>query len=543
MENSQKNFISSVLFLIGVPLLAHFSFSWMGFCPTYEGLNLAFSRRILDGQIPHRDFINIRPVGSALLYAPFAVFGGNATFWICRLFVWFEFACIAWIWTSMILRSAEISIPPFQKFLIASVAFMFTTHTFPAAAWYTIDGFFFLSIGLLLCVERPPKQRLLGYVILGLAYLCKQTFLLIFPAVFLILGDWRHKRFWFAAAGPGVVYTLYLLSVRAVPDAVLQLGSHANALFPRGIAAYFKELRTPAGILLGFLAAHFLFGGGTTRQKAVGAFLLAGLMGIFAVSFNQKDRMTSLLLSFALFGTVFGMNIYLILKKKLRPSFVRIGLLTLLSGWAVSLSLTYSFPIFAAGPFMVLLTVYNLKAFEPLTAKNQRIKKYFYVLLIFFFVVSLWNYAKARRRHVYRNQSVGKLSRSLGEVLPGGRLIWISPETYRFLADFRKIRGMAGEQRFAVLPGLPAYWAVSGEKNPLEIDWAIREETTYNKVLTERVIRKLDSQRGKITVLLMKENAARLKQGLIELPVNEIYQRVKERFRKEGETEFFELYR
>src|SRR5918912_610006 len=76
------------LFVAGVSLVAHLLFSSLGFNPTDDGFILAYSRRLLDGQVPHRDFISIRPVGSSYLHLIEVVIGGDYTLWISRLFVW-----------------------------------------------------------------------------------------------------------------------------------------------------------------------------------------------------------------------------------------------------------------------------------------------------------------------------------------------------------------------------------------------------------------------------------------------------------------------
>src|SRR2546423_7312479 len=86
----KKETLIGVSFLILIPLLAHWLFSWMGFTPTDDGFTLAYSRRLLAGQVPDRDFIIIRPFLSPLIHVPFVFFGGAYTFWLSRLFVWFE---------------------------------------------------------------------------------------------------------------------------------------------------------------------------------------------------------------------------------------------------------------------------------------------------------------------------------------------------------------------------------------------------------------------------------------------------------------------
>ena len=64
------NNIIYIAFLFIVPTIAHIAFSWIGFNPTDDGFTLAYSRRLLDGQIPHKDFIIIRPILSPLLHTP-----------------------------------------------------------------------------------------------------------------------------------------------------------------------------------------------------------------------------------------------------------------------------------------------------------------------------------------------------------------------------------------------------------------------------------------------------------------------------------------
>jgi hypothetical protein len=102
MQKVLKEIIIGSLFILIVSTAAHLIFSWIGFVPSDDGFMLAYSRRILDGQIAFRDFLSAQNIGTPLLYVPFVYFGGAYTFWITRFMVWFEFAAIAWIWTSII---------------------------------------------------------------------------------------------------------------------------------------------------------------------------------------------------------------------------------------------------------------------------------------------------------------------------------------------------------------------------------------------------------------------------------------------------------
>src|SRR5437870_11810474 len=85
--------------LVVLPLAAHLAFSWIGFNPTDDGWVLAMSRRILDGEVPHRDFLLDRPALSPLLHAPVVLLGGESTFWLSRGVVCFEWALLAFALT------------------------------------------------------------------------------------------------------------------------------------------------------------------------------------------------------------------------------------------------------------------------------------------------------------------------------------------------------------------------------------------------------------------------------------------------------------
>ncbi|MEN4017737.1 MAG: hypothetical protein PQ968_04725 [Methanobacterium sp.] len=64
------------MFIIIVSIIAHILFSKLGFNPTDDGFILAGAKRILEGQIPHLDFISIRPVGSHFFHIPIVIWGG-----------------------------------------------------------------------------------------------------------------------------------------------------------------------------------------------------------------------------------------------------------------------------------------------------------------------------------------------------------------------------------------------------------------------------------------------------------------------------------
>ncbi|HKQ58713.1 MAG TPA: hypothetical protein VJY35_12665, partial [Candidatus Eisenbacteria bacterium] len=210
--------------------LAHLAFSPLGFNPTDDGFVLAMSRRLLEGQVPHRDFISIRPVGSALLHAPEVWLGGTHTYWLSRLVVWLELALIAGSWVRIARNMRGRAWSAAESALMLTIAIALSSHTFPIMAWHTIDGLALGSLGLALASAGTPRRRIAGYLLVGSAVLCKQNFALLVPAGIVLFGDLRRAGAWLAAAAPAALYILFLAVTGALGDAVQQMSSQTDVL-------------------------------------------------------------------------------------------------------------------------------------------------------------------------------------------------------------------------------------------------------------------------------------------------------------------------
>jgi hypothetical protein len=151
----------------------------------------------------------------------------------------------------------------------------------------------------------------------------------------------------------------------------------------------------------------------------------------------------------------------------------------------------------------------------------------------------------ARPVQIYNEDSYTKLTKPLGGVLPGGRLIYTNPDTYAFMADLDQTvdRISKTDKKYAIIPDAPGYWPQAKQANPLPIDWLYPVELG-NQDLVDRVVRDLQAERGETVVIVQKVNAFTL--AYDPMPLNErdypVVRHVRENFDKTGETKFFELY-
>ncbi len=540
---ANQNVLVSVAFLLIVPTLAHLLFSWRGFAPVDDGFTLAYSRRILEGQVPHRDFIIIRPFVSPLLHTPFVLFGGEYTFWVSRFFVWFQFACISWAWVCIINRAFDNPFNNLTKPFIALVSFAASVHYFVLTAWHTIDGLFLASIGVwILLARKHARWRVVGYLLIATAYLCKQSFLLMAPLSVLLLGDWREKKYWITITLPAAGYCAYLLVTGSFSEAVLQLASQSG-LVSTGVGSYLNF-----GFLLGILAGYcamFLLSASdvpllpTSRvPRYAGVSILIAMPAAFIAIGLYRGSLAAV--SFGVVGMVLGIVLYLAWKRIGQgEDKVSVTLLALLLAWSASLSVGYNFPALLLGPLFTILAAFVYSRRESL---NPR---FLQTTLAIAGVTILLGFAVARPYYIYREQPSSELTESLDGVLPGGRLIYTNPNTYEFLVDLDNAADTVSERNrtYAIIPDVPGYWIQSEQTNPLLVDWPQPVELG-NQYLIDRVTSDLAAERGDVTVLVQKVHAFYLAEGSVPLDEDQyaVVQYVRANFEKTHETEFFEFY-
>lgn len=214
-------------------------------------------------------------------------------------------------------------------------------------------------------------------------------------------------------------------------------------------------------------------------------------------------------------------------------------LITLVVAWSVSLSFGSNAPILMLGPMLAILAAFVCSRHRSLSPGVVQ------TTLIIAGAAILVSFVPARAMYIYREQPYTQLTEPLGEVLPGGRLIYTNPSTYDFMVDLDQARNiaLARNKEYAIIPQVPGYWVQASQTNPLPIDWP-RPTELGNRRLVKRVTQDLEAERGEVVVLVQKVDAFKLAQG--GAPLNgeryETVQYVRENFEKTGETEYFELY-
>lgn len=541
-RNRFGNWIPAILFLIGLPLLAHSLYSWMGFNPTDDGFTLAYSRRILDGQIPHLDFIIIRPFLSPVLHMPVVAWSGDHMLMVSRLIVWFQFAVIAWLWTRMINRMLGQPLGRLACFAAALVAFAFSANVWPIMAWHTVDGLFLATLGLVLCTDERARMKMPGYVLIASAYLCKQSFLFAAPLALIILGDWRRPRCWMAILAPGAVYLLYLRLAGALDEAMVQFT--AQTIIQPILDRYWAALTL--WFFFGYLMMRCIY-----RQPVISlwqdrprlqAWIGVGL--ILALPVYAKLQVLFQSAPYAMshhnFWVVAGTALYFTFDAGPAGRLTKqITLLLLVLAFCVSVSIGAATPAMMGGPLLVIMLAHSLKVIGRPIIRTA--------LMLVLAGVVLFRFDRSRHDFVYMEQAASHLTCKLDGVFYGARGVKTNPNTFAFLEDLQKAVVLARKnpEPYAILPDIPGYWAAAVQPNPLPIDWAKNTEL-HTDALINRVQAALDAQQSRLTVIVQKVEAFPLRFGFKPLRDQKkfaIAHYVRTHFKKCGETMYFELYR
>jgi len=519
--------------IVTIPTIAHVWLSHAGYSPTDDGMILALARRLVSGEVPHRDFISVRPVGSGLVHAPFLL-AGELGYWASRWFVWCQFGAIAWA----CVRILEAYTQPLgaRRFALAILVFTASAHYFPLMAWHTIDGVCATCVGVALVRTRGGWARLLGYALIGFSCICKQSFVVSAAVAFVALGGHRAVRYAVAALAPGALYVIVLGLAGGLADAVQQLTMTSGPLLA-GVYDTYAGINSLVGILLGILVLIVDRWAGPRAAGWARALVIAPLLFGLVVRVLQWPRP----LAFPMYS--FTLVAYLAISLVAqRGEHRRLIVIALALGVAASLSHGYLTPALGSGMLVIAVMLPRSDRFvDGLVAGFVPD-----AALLGITALAVAAFITVRTHYIYQDDA-RHLTHDLDAALPGGRLITTNERTHAFLADLRRTSDAitARGRRYAIVPDAAGWWAFATQQNPLDVDWWIDVELGFDHpALVHRALAALEAQRGHITLVVQNYAANALATELVPVTDEDssILPYLRSHWREVGETAFFKLY-
>ena len=495
-----------------------------GFNPTDEGLIAATSQRLLDGQVPHLDFITARTAASAYLHLPELLLP-TPLFLTGRLVALGEVVLF-----SLLLAWLVLGQGPWRwglgAILGVAASVLINLNTVPLMPWYTTDGLLLASIGLVFLREGLVRDRLLlialGFGSLALSAMAKQSFapVLVIGLVWLVAASSpadRPRRIALAVGAVAVPVVLYSASVAlggGLPAMVHQLLSSRPTLGEQLLA----PIGSPGSVLL--LIAVPAAVAWVNRFPLRGEVTATGRAGVVLAVVLTVLVITILVTSGLRVTAYWGILLTWLLAAYVAAAllFVRrldgTALILVLLAWMTSLSYGVPVPSLVAGSVALALIdrawrhVPDLAVPRPMAAAS--------VAFGLLFVATVPAFAIARSEYVHRDAPRRELTADLGALSPALAGIRTNERTATYLRVMRDCVEAHPAGSVAVLPDNPAVYPAFGWRNPLPLDFLFppEYEGARDEVLqSSRVL----AERGDYLVLFQRVRADTLLDPGIDL--------------------------
>jgi len=487
------------------------------------------------GEIPHVDFISIRPVGSAVLHSihlmlpfPFEI--------TARWFVILEYLLYSFLWLGLFLASDSFGRKPkvMTIIVLAVSVFLLNQNHYNLFPWTTIDALFFTVISLFLYFRQNPKVKsqlkvwlrtALIVFFFSCAALCRQTFALPALVLVIIMGleaisSKKFVLFITAAVVGGLpvwAYAFMLILNLGGPDFIIQMTGRTE-FWQTGISRYFQEFwETP--FLLVYLGSIVLL-----LLHRLGA-RIAQLSRIFAFSYIFFFVLLVLLVFLdpgRLFKYSFNMfwisALIWLTSSVLKPQERKLNKLlfwTLLISWTSSISLGDNAPVFAIGLLFIAgmaVTMSLIKNLEVTLKANKMLQVVAGVASAIILVLSV----NAQRENNYRDLSARELDSNIQADFPGMGKIKVNERVACYMEEIKRIYETLNRPkgRFVVLPNAALIYPLLDSPNPFPLDWMQGAEFVGSEEEVNDRITSLLANR-EVYMLIDRYDSKRLAEGWI----------------------------
>lgn len=544
---------AAVVFAVLIPLAYLALYAPYGIDTTDFGFFYGHPWRVLLGEVPFRDFYYTKPPASLYWHALWlgltpermSVLAGKAGFLA-------EMLAGAWLGALFLRRVFDFDRLGLPVPLLATAAFVFGVHSFPAMPWHTADGALFGAAALYAAVRgtgagaglpsararladclREVASGVIAGVLAGVAVLTKQSFLFVPVAVFLVaLVFHSRRRAAGAAAGTALCLGAFVIlcmhagiwsAFRAQTTGGLSLHEALEA----GLFIYLRQpLGLPAvavgGWLLPVIASRL--GGRAPRWisrpwRLIRRLLLPVPLYFLALTiWYVHTALTSREwigygASWPMLLVTAGGVMTLLPRHVLAPFARRDGLRSavarrigpsvgfgaaLLLAWSTGISGGYKVPAFFAAPLLLgaaLLHVFISDRLADRPGADQgaagRSAPLLWLVLVCGVIMFRAGY---ERPYVFpaRDMPRSSLTHDAGAVFPRLTGVLVDTQCLELLHELRDLRARYGPN-YKTLPGFPLAYLLTGDRPALSAewlqDWEINGETeTVYQQLVDRDI-------------------------------------------------------
>jgi hypothetical protein len=480
-----------------------------GFHPTDDGFIFAYSYRVLNGEVPYRDFVFERTPLTVYAHAAWLLLPDGWQIQAGRLAFYVEMALSALVMTVWAVSRGLR--PNLMTGTIVVGALLIALHNFPPMPWPTVDGVFLAAVGSAAFLAwrdgRSLRWLALSSTALTLAVFAKQSFapLVILVVLYAVVAGARAsgRRGMAAALTPPALLVsavvAYLVATGALDDFLFQIAQPTQMrptatnpwtgdLVVVGLRPYLVAL-TPAFALplIAVAAAYFW------RDRATVAWLSPliplGVLLVAAVLLPAETYASGFVIFYACAMLAIAEAVR-VARGGTAVAPLAAYPVVLLAAWCASLSFAYQSPILACGVIGPILAL----AVPP---RPMRLASAIAgATLAFVATVSLL----LNLELPYRDSPRAELTADLYEIYPRFGHLYTNEENaarHRELRDASTRFALEPGRDFVVLISFPLAHFLTRTHNPVSVDWLEPQEYFGNE---DRLRRELDASRPVLIV-------------------------------------------
>lgn len=530
-----------------------------GFNPSDDGVILAQAYRLFNGEIPHKDFISIRPVFSGILHGIHLISPLPLQI-SARWFVLLEYFTYSFLWIILIFKVFKFDfISNFNKAIVfiflAFFCFLLNVNNYNLYPWTTIDAIFLSVAGFWFFNKIFEKELLngrkalfvgFGLSLFSLAALSRQNFILLTICFFVLtlIVFFRRKELKaltiviIAGSLPFIIYFIYLIFHKTFGLFLEQMTARTE-LFQTGVIGFLRSFVSswllPVHIIViaGFVYMLIRFKANINLSKNNVKFnySLLFIRTYFVFYLLVSFFLSSLLLikpgllfhcSYELFWIymILSLSVLIIVKPGIKKAVFII--FPIILAWISAISLGDNVPVFATGIIGVSIPGIFF-AFNKTTGIAKKLlpsQKYvpgLIPLTIIFLLTGIYG----QREFNYRDRPSRELSVSLKSINKEFGGIKTNLTTYDYFLDLNSVIDQLGgmeniKDRVVVIPNNALFYPLYKTKNPFPLDWLQREEYIGSEeYLHNKINQKL--QEKKIFLIMDKFNSKNMAFELSDL--------------------------
>ncbi|RXR23515.1 YccS family putative transporter [Flavobacterium stagni] len=455
-----------------------------------SGYIVGYSWRILNGEIPYRDFFFKGPPATLYLWAGLMkITPLVGQFYILKLINWCLFFLQIRFWVKgfkYFYRWEKTTLS-----VLALGGICFSVQFFPMYPWPTTDGLLFASIAFYLLGSYAHKKNAFLWPIIALmtvlSALTKQSFYPV-PLLFLVAtvlyfdskkGLWLFLwQLFFLGIG---ILALYLNHLLPAFIAHTTGETTLSDLWLSGVQNYilgYKNLGLawiPVGVIALLIIIYALYQkltfGQMLLQIAIAGSLWALVYGLLT-TFQEGARLLWCML-------LIGMVSFISLQKKdwikSTPLWIILGI-----AWCSSISLGYPFPVFMG---LGLLLVFYFFVFEGMPKNYMPLFQW--ITACFLITGTVYHYQP------YAERPLSELHYNLGVVSAKLEGIQTSKGHFEKMKELKTLQVAYPHKKYIFAPNIPIGYYAFSLRNPLPADWLLnweihRDPKTLLKIASQK---------------------------------------------------------